>query len=523
MSAPENSVLDLFETLHNIGASCVRLTSLASRMSNSRSPIIALAGRHIAAQVGDVRRMVTEIRAAIDHAKGNGPFQVNSLGPVKQHLIQVLDVLMVCTHEETDLYGDDGALNAAYASMVAGKQHQCASLQQTFKLQHSSNDIIRALSALFGPEAAAKNRSWGLPGVQPPSEAAILADIGHVNLGAGYTSTLSSYIPNSSDRLPLLHAFRDCYRSRLPRYVRSYHTFDELPYDFDKSVAPASGSFGTVRKVVYRHTGQQFAAKSFNHVILPSDRKKIMRELGCLELCEHPNLIALCEAYIVDEDPDTITFIMSPWAPVTLLEFLLMTAGRQKNDFPWFKPNDESSSKRINDMILQLTRAVDYLHSRSIKHKDIKPANILLHQLPDGRVRPILTDVGETKVYRLGGSTDPMRSTYEYLAPEQLAGEDAKSTLKADIWQLGCCFAMMLVVAKMGRAGTVELWESFTGANRSCNIAQEADNFMATVARLCLPGSAALERIHAVVVCMLDLDPETRLGIEDVRNELEEN
>jgi len=306
-----------------------------------------------------------------------------------------------------------------------------------------------------------------------------------------------------------------------PRHVTSYKTFDDLPYYIDKTALPTSGSFGTVRKVVYRHTGHRFAAKSFNHVILPSNRKKIMRELACLEICDHPNLIALREAYVVDEDPDTITFVISPWAPVTLLDFLFMTAGKQKNDFPWFKPGDESSTTRIIDMTLQLTSAVDYLHTRSIKHKDIKPANILLHNLPDGRVRPVLTDVGETKVYRFGAPTDPMRSTYEYLAPEQLAGENAKSTLKSDVWQLGCCFALMLVASRRGRVGTVELWNSFTDGSRSCNIAREVQSFMTTVTSICLPGPATLERAHAVVVGMLNPDPDSRLGIKDVKRALE--
>ena len=308
-----------------------------------------------------------------------------------------------------------------------------------------------------------------------------------------------------------------------PRYIHPYSASDTPPYIVDKSTVPASGSFGTVRKVFHKITGESFAAKSFHNVLSHRDRTKISREVGCLELCVHRNLITLVEAFKVHDDPHTITIVMAPWAPFTLWNFLLTTDSRRKIEFPWFEPNITSSGHYIHQIMLDIVAAIAFLHERSIKHKDIKPQNILLCREEAGTIRPIVTDVGETKVYRAGTPTDPKRSSYEYLAPEQLLEtEDMQSSLKADIWQLGCCFAMLLAVARSGLSGLEKLWNSFTNTaeNSSCNIANESVQFMATLREIYSPRSIPQERTHWVVTRMLDKNPTTRFDIQDVRVEL---
>lgn len=214
---------------------------------------------------------------------------------------------------------------------------------------------------------------------------------------------------------------------------------------------------------------------------------------------------------------------MAPWAPSTLWNFLLATDVRRKTEFPWFEPNVVSSDRCIYSIMLDIAAAVAFLHERSIKHKDIKPQNILLYREATGTIRPIVTDVGETKVYRAGTATDPKRSSYEYLAPEQqLETEDMQSTLKSDIWQLGCCFAMLLAVARAGLSGLEKLWNSFTNTaeNSSCNIANESVQFMAMLHDICSSGSIPQEYAHRVVTRMLDKNPMTRFDIQNVSVEL---
>jgi serine/threonine protein kinase len=271
-----------------------------------------------------------------------------------------------------------------------------------------------------------------------------------------------------------------------------------------------------------RNTGEYYAAKSLQ-VLSGRDRKKILREIGCLELCVQENLIALVEAYEVEADPYSLVIVMKPWASYSLWNFLSNPDASRRAVLPWFKPSHANSNQQVYRIMSGIVAAVQFLHQRSIKHKDIKPQNILLH-LEDGRVRPIVTDVGESKVYRHGGSTDPMKSSYEYLAPEQqLATDEVQSTLKADIWQLGCCFAMLLVVARRGTAGLYQLWHSFhnTDENCSCNIANQSGPFLSKLEEICTPSSALEEHAYQIVLQMLERDPHARLDIMAVRQTLD--
>ena len=81
----------------------------------------------------------------------------------------------------------------------------------------------------------------------------------------------------------------------------------------------------------------------------------------------------------------------------------------------------------------QVADALDAAHRRGLVHRDVKPANVLLDE--DGHA--YLTDFGITK--QLGAvSTDTGRvlGTLDYLAPEQIRGEDVDG--KTDGYALGC-------------------------------------------------------------------------------------
>lgn len=305
-----------------------------------------------------------------------------------------------------------------------------------------------------------------------------------------------------------------------PRYIHRYLSTKDVPYLIDTSTDPCRGSYGTVRKVKNKIATEEFAVKMFEDV-RPSQRNKILREVGVLELCLHRNIVQLVEAFEVDDVPDSIHIVMAPWAPYTLLKFLQNSDHLRKARCPWFEPDTLTSDQCIYRVLLELADGVGYLHESSIKHKDIKPDNILLYQPESKSVIPIIADVGVSKVYSIGAGTDYIGSTYSYLSPEQLSSRE--SSLKSDIWQLGCCFAMLLAVARGGTSALDTLWSSFskTDEHRSCNIAMEISSFMETLRGICLPGNRAQKHIYKVVIMMLDQDPATRLEIGVVRTEIQ--
>ncbi|KAF5652312.1 serine threonine kinase [Fusarium sp. NRRL 25303] len=313
-----------------------------------------------------------------------------------------------------------------------------------------------------------------------------------------------------------------------PRYIHTYNKTEDVPYE-QKAFEPiAKGSFGAVARVEHKETSEELAMKTF----FCNDRSKILQEIGVLEVCNHPNIVKLVEAFTVanddrnGEDDGVVHLILRPWAPYTLEDFLNSTDSKRKDRCTWFNPGSPQSDLCIYGIMKKLAQAVAYMHGRSIKHKDIKPDNILLHKPNSPDIRPLLTDVGVSKVFIRGGSTNFDDCSYIFLAPEQVA--HLESNLRADIWQLGCCFALMLSVAKRGRAGRDELWGSFcrTKDGRSCQIATEHVHFMKSLKTLCDEGSSRGEALsnqlaYELVSGMLDKNHETRLEIHQVLSRLD--
>jgi serine/threonine protein kinase len=106
----------------------------------------------------------------------------------------------------------------------------------------------------------------------------------------------------------------------------------------------------------------------------------------------------------------------------------------------------EYNTKALRIFIGCLSNALQYIHSKNVKHMDIKPQNLLIRN--DGfQVDIYIADFGIARAYKCADESltdSPVSFTRLYAAPE-VAAQDPRS-FPADIFSLGCVFMEMIAV-----------------------------------------------------------------------------
>jgi serine/threonine protein kinase len=110
-----------------------------------------------------------------------------------------------------------------------------------------------------------------------------------------------------------------------------------------------------------------------------------------------------------------------------------------------------------------LCSGVLYLHENKVRHKDIKPANILVKEST-----VLLTDFGTSQDFADNTMTTTVGRaaafTAAYAAPEVLNYDSRNSS--SDIWSLGCVFLDMVV--KCSTCISHEIFTTLTHLYRQC-------------------------------------------------------
>jgi serine/threonine-protein kinase len=149
----------------------------------------------------------------------------------------------------------------------------------------------------------------------------------------------------------------------------------------------------------------------------PAIRERFLREARTAGSLSHPNIVPV---YRADELGGHVFFVMA-------------------------YVDGESLGTRLVDgrtiphpalipLLIDVARALDYAHARSVIHRDVKPENILIESTTG---RALLTDFGIARVAAAASmtATGQVLGTVWYMSPEQVMGDPLDG--RSDLYALG--------------------------------------------------------------------------------------
>lgn len=189
-----------------------------------------------------------------------------------------------------------------------------------------------------------------------------------------------------------------------------------------------NGSFGIVYQATAIETSETVAIKK-----VLQDKRFKNRELQILGMLDHPTIVQLKHCfYSKGEKPEEIYLnLVMEYVPETIHRTL----------------RNHTKAKKLVPLMYtkvymyQICRALAYIHSLGICHRDIKPQNLLLNTKTH---ETKLCDFGSAKVLVKGEANVSYICSRYYRAPE-LVFDATDYTCAIDIWSLGCVLAELLL------------------------------------------------------------------------------
>ena len=184
------------------------------------------------------------------------------------------------------------------------------------------------------------------------------------------------------------------------------------------------GTYGTVYKARKKGCDKFFAIKKIKNELdnegIPSTA---LREIAILKKMKNPNVVNV-EGIAFNKKHIELCLEYCKYDLKKLID-------SKKHDSSFY------NVKFVKNMMYQLLKGVEHLHSHKILHRDLKPQNILVDD--NGWILK-LADFGLSRVYSI--QIRPYTKevlTLWYRAPEMMLGIN-NYAIGLDIWSIGCIF-----------------------------------------------------------------------------------
>ncbi|CAF3721565.1 unnamed protein product [Rotaria sp. Silwood1] len=218
---------------------------------------------------------------------------------------------------------------------------------------------------------------------------------------------------------------------------------EEISYTDTKVIG--NGSFGVVYQAKLVHSNEQVAIKK-----VLQDKRFKNRELQIMRKLDHQNIVQLKYFFFSSGDKLKEEVYLN-----LVLEYIPETVYRVTRHYT--KQKQTIPLLYVKLYMYQLFRALAYIHSFGICHRDIKPQNLLLD--PETSILK-LCDFGSAKQLIKGEPNVSYICSRYYRAPELIFGA-IDYTCYIDVWSSGCVLAELLLGQPIfpGESGVDQLVE----------------------------------------------------------------
>ncbi|KAE8897379.1 hypothetical protein PF005_g24086 [Phytophthora fragariae] len=230
-----------------------------------------------------------------------------------------------------------------------------------------------------------------------------------------------------STAAPTVREARGSLRDDLTSDLIQHKYVDDIHEFFDFNATIGTGHFGCVKHAISKKSGKEWAVKVValsNEV----DRDALRNEVNILKRLHHPQIVRVIGSY---EDKEHMYMIMQ------------LCKGKELYDH-LYQEHRNFSENDVRRIIRALLRALAFLHSNFITHRDLKLENLLLENAENpGSLR--LCDFGLSTRFKRGEKLVKPLGTIDYVAPEVLDGDYNE---KCDLWSVGViCFELLTGVS----------------------------------------------------------------------------